>query len=566
MRLASLSALLAAVTLCSSAWAQSNGGSVTGTVFDANHAVVPGAKITATSLATNVSESATSGSAGSYNIPALPPGTYRVSVEASGFKKLIREPVAIESSTTVEIDLPLEIGSVSSEVTIEASAPLIQEASSTVQYNIDLKQISELPLANSSALSALSLLPGVLGDPGVEQAAITTGTTTPGAGLSISGGAMGTVQFQADGVNNTSMYYGRIGLAFSTEAVSEIVVMQNSYSAEYRSAGGAIVNMTTKAGTNQFHGTVFSYTQNDVLNAAPWQNSFRFKGIQRYWRGGFDIGGPVYLPKVFNGKNRTFFFAGYEPLRQYTRSSAFARVATAAERQGDFSHSVYNSLTNQPIFIFQHFQAGTNTQIVEPPNTAYPQFPNNIIPPSMISPLGQKVLNLEPLPNMAINAVGQNYSVFRNVRNTDNRINFKLDQVITANNRMSFRISEAPTKGVRYFQGGLAEQVPTDTNTGTNVAISDTQIFGGNKVNDLRLGFSRSSNVRRQTDEQLATNGFQQFGFPSYLTAGMPQITSFGDPNVQNIANNPGSYEIDNFYQVTDVFNWTLGKHSIRFG
>ena len=539
-------------------WAQTNTGSITGTVTDPQHSAVAGAIITAANLGTNIVESATSGSAGNYNISALQPGTYRITVELAGFKKLIREPIVVESSATAEIDLPLEVGSASSEITIEASTPIIQEASSTIQYNIDLKQISELPLANSSALSALALLPGVLGDPGVEQAAITTGLTTPGAGLSISGGAAGTVQFQADGVNNTSSYYGRIGLAFSTEAVSEIVVVQNSYSAEYRSAGGAIVNMTTKAGTNQLHGTIFSYTQNDILNAAPC--------IQRYWRGGFDIGGPVYIPKLFNGKNRTFFFAGYEPLRQYTRASAFARVATPAERQGDFSHSVYNTLTNQPIFIFQHFQPGTNTPIVEPPLTPYPQFPNNIIPPSLISPRGQKVLTLEPLPNMPLNALGQNYFVFRNVRNTDDRVNLKVDQVIASNNRASFRISEAPTKGVRYFQGGLAEQVPTDANTGTNAALSDTQIFGGNKVNELRLGFSRSNNQRRQTDQQLAQNGFQQFGFPSYLTAGMPQITGFGDPSVQNIASDPGAYQIDNQYQITDVFHWTAGKHGIGVG
>ncbi len=563
---ASLSALLAISWLSTIAFAQTNAGNITGTVFDSQKAVVAGTKVTATRIDTNFPQSTMSGSAGGYNIPALEPGAYRLTAEMKGFKKLVIERMVVEASSTVELDLTLEVGASTTEITVTASAPIIAEGTSTIQYNIDLKQISELPLANSSTLSALSLVPGVLGDPGVEQAAITTGVTAPGSGLSISGSAPGTVQFQADGVNNTSSYYGRIGMAFSTEAVAEIVILQNSYSAEYRAAGGAVINMTTKSGNNAFHGTLFSYTQNDILNAAPWQNSFRLKGVQRYWRGGLDVGGPVWLPKIYNGKNRTFFFVGYEPLRQYTRSSAFARVATAAERQGDFSKSVYNSLTNQPIEIFQHFNPGTNTLIPQSATNPYPQFPKNIIPASMISPIGQALLNLEPMPNMALNSVNQNYSVFRNVRNTDNRYNVKIDQIITSTNRLSFRVSEAPTKGVRYFQGGLAEQVPTDTNTGTNISLSDTQTFGGNKVNELRLGFSRSSNVRRQTDEQLAQNGFQKFGLPSFLTAGMPQITSFGDSQVQNIASDPGAYQIDNFYQVTDVFNWTLGKHNIRFG
>ena len=155
------------------------------------------------------------------------------------------------------------VGSTSSEVTINADVPMIQTGTSTIQYGLDLKQIDELPVTNQSAIQILGLLPGVQGNPGVEQAAITTGLTTPGAGLSVSGSAMGTVQFQADGVSNTSLYYGRIALALSTDAIAEMTVVQNSYSAEYRSGGGAVVSMTTKSGTNQYHGTMFSFTQND---------------------------------------------------------------------------------------------------------------------------------------------------------------------------------------------------------------------------------------------------------------------------------------------------------------
>jgi hypothetical protein len=174
----------------------------------------------------------------------------------------------VEGSNTVALDFNLTVGSTATEVLVNADAPLVQQASSTIQYGVDLKQIDELPLANQSALQILNLLPGVQGQARTEQAAITTGFTTPGGGLSISGSAMGTVQFQADSVNNTSLYYGRIGLSFSTDAVAEVTVAQNSYSAEYRAAGGAIVNMTTRSGTNQFHGTVFSFTQNDILNAS----------------------------------------------------------------------------------------------------------------------------------------------------------------------------------------------------------------------------------------------------------------------------------------------------------
>jgi hypothetical protein len=548
-----------------SAFAQSNTGSITGTVFDPQQAVVVKVKITATNLATNVIQTTTSSTAGAYTIPALEPGRYSITAERAGFKKLIRAPILVESSSTASVDLEMSVGSISSEVTVTAEAPLVQQANSTIQYGVDLKQIDELPVANQSALQILSLLPGVLGAPGVEQAAVTIGVLAPGAGISISGSPMGSVQYQADGVSNTSLYFGRISLSFSTDAISEVSVLQNSYGAEYGRVGGAIVSMTTKSGTNELHGAMFSFTQNDILNAAPYQNSFRKKGQVRYWRGGIDFGGPVVIPKIYNGRNRTFFFLGIEPLRQYTQLSAFARVATALERRGDFSQSVYNSLTSQPVEIFQHFQTGSSKQIVEPANTAYPQFPNNIIPASMISPIGQNILGLEPLPNMPLNAVNQNYSVFRNVRNTDNRFSVRVDQVITSNNRLSFRISQAPTKGVRFFQGGLAENVPQDVSTGTNAVLSDTHTWGGNKVNELRLGFNRSNIARTQTDRQLAINGFQQFGFPSYLDHGMPQIAGF-DTQVQNIGSDPGSHEIDNFFQLTNMLSWTRGKHSLKAG
>jgi hypothetical protein len=544
--------------------AQTNEGQVTGTVFDTTKAVIDGVRLTASNLATNVSQTAVSNREGVYALPALQPGAYRLTLEKPGFKKLTREPITVENGVTVQIDFEMTVGSTSAEVTIHADAPVIQNATSTVQYGLDLKQIDEQPVTNQSAIQILQLLPGVQGGSGSEQAAITTGLTTPGAGLSISGSAEGTVQFQADGVSNTSLYYGRIALALSTDAIAEMTVVQNSYSAEYRSGGGAVVSMTTKSGTNQFHGTLFSFTQNDILNAAPWER-YRAKGDLRYWRGGIDVGGPVLVPKLYNGRNRTFFFANYEPLRQYTQSQYFDRMATALERQGDFSQSVYNSITRQPIEIFQHFQPDTNKQIVEPANTAYPQFPGNIIPPSLISPIGQKILDLQPMPNMSINGLGENYAVFRSVRNTDNRYLVRVDQVITNNNRLSVRFAQVPTQGIRFNQGGLIEQVPTDRNTGTNVMLSDTHAAGGNKVNEFRFGFNRSNNSRTQTPLQLSVNGFQMFGFPSYLTRGMPQLNGF-DANVQSFGSDVGNYESDNFYEASDTFSWVKSRHSLKLG
>jgi hypothetical protein len=168
---------------------------------------------------------------------------------------------------------------------------------------------------------------------------------------------------------------------------------------------------------------------------------------------------------------------------------------------------------------------------------------------------------------MDLNGLGQNYSVFRQVRNPDERWNLRLDQVITNANRINFRFTQVPTKGARSYVGGLVDGVPTDTATGTNVALNDTWTIGGNKVNELRLGFNRTSNVRRQSDLQLSRNWYAEMGFPSYLDAGFPQVSAGGGYNsVQGISSNPGNYEVDNTYQLTDILSWTRGRHSLKFG
>jgi len=547
-----------------SLWAQTNLGEITGTVFDQTQAVVGGVAVSAANVATNVAQNATTNGNGIYALPNLTPGTYRLTLEKAGFNKVVREPITVVAGRTSQLDFNMMVGSTATEVSITADVPIVQTGTSTVQYGFDLKQVDELPVPGQSALQILSLLPGVEGNTGGEQAAISTGFTTPGAGLSVAGGAMGTTQFQADGVSNTSLYYGRISLPLSTDAISEMQVIQNSYSAEYRNGGGAVVSMITKSGTNQIHGTLFSFSQNDALNAAPWLK-YNKKGMVRYWRGGVDVGGPVVIPKLYNGRNKTFFFANFEPLRQYTQAQNFSREATALERQGNFSQSIAQNTASQPTAIFQHFLAGTNTPIVASATNPYPMFPNATIPPSMISPIGQKVINQQPLPNMPLNASGQNYYFFGSVRNTDNRWLAKVDQVITNNHRMSARLAQVPTKGVRYNQGGYFESVPTDSNTGTNAVFSDTYTWGGNKVNEFRYGFNRSNNSRTQTPLQLSVNGYEMFGFPSFLTKGVPWLQSF-DNNVTNYGLAVGTFETDNFFQASDTLNWVKGKHNLKIG
>ena len=176
--------------------AQTNAGQITGSIVDQQSGALPGVKILAINLDTNIQQSTVSSHAGIYSLPALEPGRYRLTAELAGFNKLIKEPILVATSKVTSIDLQLSVGDTKVEVTVTGEAPLVQQANATVQYGINQKALDELPVSNQSALQVLSLVPGVLGDAGGEQAAVTTGFVTPGGGISVSGGRMGSTNYE----------------------------------------------------------------------------------------------------------------------------------------------------------------------------------------------------------------------------------------------------------------------------------------------------------------------------------------------------------------------------------
>jgi hypothetical protein len=566
-------ALMVALTGAAGLVAQTNAGTITGTVFDQQKAVISGAKITAVNVNTGVSQTAVTSSAGSYTIPSLAPGVYRVSADAPGFSS-VTQTVEVATSRTVTLDLTLSVGQTATAVVVTAETTLLQQANAAIQYTISPKQIDELPIPNQSVLRALEMIPGVVGEAGTEQTAPTMGFTMPGATLSVGGGRMGATQYKADGVDNTSTYFGSIAQSFSSDAVQEVQVQMNSFSAEFGRVGAGVVNMTTKSGTNELHGVASSYIQNDALNAAPYTNTWRFKGIQRYWRGAGNLGGPIVLPKIYNGRNRSFFFFDFEPLRQATSTTWYENTPTEQERNGDFSGMVYNRRDMVPITIFRQWEynpAGTgltNTRMVMPAGEPYPVFPGNRIPPSLISPLGKKLINLFPKPNY-VNpdpASTVNYVAPMSVNNIENRYLVKYDQVVGSANRFSFRFSTAPAHGKRFYFGGkdsLVDMNATDNRIGTGVVFNDRHVWGGNKVNEFRLGFNRAINERVAPAIQNSKNWFKEFGLPSRLEKGMPRFNFTGA--AAPVAGT-GTTRIDNVFQLNNIFNWIHGRHAMKLG
>ena len=322
--------------------AQTNRGGVTGTVSDSSGGMVGGAGITVTNLGTNEAHKVTTSNSGAYSVPNIEPVTYRIEVEAPGFKKQVVDPVKIDTASIATVNFKLEPGNVSTEITVSAAAPLVNSESGTAGQTITEQMIDNSPLLNRSVLDLAITVPGVVGDVGSEDPGIGAGGTVPGYNLSVNGGRAGSSQLMADGVNNTGVGVARAVVSFSPETVQEFTVQTNAYSAEYGRTGGGVINVTTKSGTNDIHGTALWYQRNPATNAAPFTTATTNRPVSNTRDNQFSLagGGPVVIPKLYDGHNKTFFFGAYEPRYRTDHLQVDGLMPTDAMRAGDFSNVV----------------------------------------------------------------------------------------------------------------------------------------------------------------------------------------------------------------------------------
>src|SRR5262245_59719507 len=232
---------------------QTNRGAISGTVLDQNGAAVPGATVTVTNIGTNQSTTVTSSSAGSFSVSSLEPVSYRIVVEAPGFKKAILERLKLDTASVATANFSLETGSVAETVTVTDDAAIINTETGTTTQTISERQLRDLPLNNRSVLDLAVTAPNVTGDAGSEDPEVTSGQPVPGYNLNLNGGRSGSTSILADGVNNTGVGIARAVVSFTPETVQEFTVMTSAYSAEYGQTGGGIVNATTKSGSNRYN-------------------------------------------------------------------------------------------------------------------------------------------------------------------------------------------------------------------------------------------------------------------------------------------------------------------------
>ena len=367
-------------------FAQSERGTITGAVSDSSGAVVPGATVTITNAATNVATTLTTNQTGNYTAPSLSAGTYDVRVEAGGFRPSEEKGLVLNAATTVRADAILEIGASKQAIEVQASAVQLHTEDAKSSVTISNKLVNDLPLVVGGAVRSP-----------FDLAVLTPESKNLGGdnGFSLGGGQAASYGTTLDGISaNTTRALSKSWVSSnspSVEAITEFTVDTNGFKAEYGHAGGGVMTFVTKSGTNQFHGSAYEFLRNNDFDANNFFNNSKSIPVPIYKQNDFGVtvGGPVWIPKIYNGKDKTFFFFSYEGFRNRNGATGFTTTVPTPEMyQGDFSNWVDASGKQIPIF-------DPTTQVQNPDGTVTrTQFAGNKIPQSMFSPLAQKALSV----------------------------------------------------------------------------------------------------------------------------------------------------------------------------
>jgi hypothetical protein len=539
--------------------AQSGYAIVSGRVNDASGGVMPGVVITAQNVNTNVALNAVTNGEGYYTLADLIPGTYTVRAQAPGFKNLERADLVLRVGDRVAIDLVMEVGLAAERVTVTGEVPLLRTDDAQSGMVIDNRRIQQLPAYDRNALAFATLTANVNGTSTQE------GHNTD---FRINGGRSAQAEYFIDGVPVTTGYQHNVPSSVpSMEAVGEFNVVTNGLSAEYgRLSGGAVV-LVTRAGTNQFHGSGYEYFRNNILNANDW-NSNRYGvpiGVFHDNVFGGTLGGPVVIPKLYNGHNKTFFFFNYEGTRHNSGNNAtLAGVPTALERQGDFSQSLIDKAVPVQIYDPLTGQSAANGDTLRQP------FPGNIIPQSRFDPLSKVYLGYYPLPNHAPLPGSSHQSNFLGTSTnptSDDRWTGRLDQNWNSNHISHFTLTRDDNKSTSPNWLSPLQTHSVSWATSHTVSFEHTWTVSPSLMLDFRAGVVRiASWAGSQVDanssgwpmQSLITNliGTTQGRVPSLSTA--DTITTLGGGNVNN-----------NF-ETNLTANFSLqklwGKHALKAG
>ncbi len=485
-------------------YSQSFTAAIRGTVTDSTGAAVPGAKVTITEAERNVPHPATTDAAGRYVVTALPPGGYNMSVESPGFKKYSQTTFTLAVQQQATIDVQLEVGDMATTIEVEAAAPLLNTTISNLGQVIENKYMLTLPNIGRDSLSLAYLTPGVVGSAGRQGDAntnfVANGSRNSTSDVLIDGVTVTTVE-QNSGI--TDLKYKP-----SVDAVQEFKMQTNFFSAEYGQTGGAVVNMVTKSGTNDFHGTAYYFMRDDAFNANAWNANRAGNARPDFRRDQFGgvLGGPVI-------KNKTFFFATYERTKNSQPSSQTATFPTLPQREGDFSQTFQSN--GQMIQIFDPYNTTVNAQ----GQTVRAPFAGNIIPRSRMHPIALAAMEYFPTPNQNVNPVTNQNNWFSQGTTSSlaNQMDFKGDHNFNDKTRITGRFSHARSNSTPpnlFGEGNPAVTWAGPSFVRTNSFVTDfTRVENATTIWTVRYGFIYSNYGR----DPQAPFDLTSLGLPQYL-------------------------------------------------
>jgi hypothetical protein len=542
--------------------AQEFRATLTGRVTDASGAAVPNVPIVAVNTATNAHSDTKSGADGFYTVPFLPPGPYAIHAEAPGFKKYVHEAIKIESGENVTEDIQLQLGDTKESVEVKADAELVDRASATSGQVITSTEVENLPINGRSPIAVAREAYGVVPKEKHSVTEVRPFDNSGAGDFSLGGANSNSNEYLLDGVPNMENASRTSGFSPQADSVEAVRVDQFESDAAYGDTLGGTVLLTTKSGTNQFHGTASEFNQTSALAANQFFNNINGtpKTVTRQNDFGGTFGGPVWIPKIYNGKNKLFFFFAAEGFKDSTPTSKYYAVPTQAERNGDFSALIAATASDQ---LYNPYSAvSTNGK------TTRTAFPGNVIPTSLLNPVALAYLKFYPLPNAPGKADGEN-NFYSTAPTIDNYSSYsgRLDYNISDRNKLFVSVHDS------YYTNGQANifnNISTGQFSNADIlsgVLDDVHVFSPTTVLDFRLGYNRT-----YTNSSIASDGFDPttLGFPSYLgqnstLIAMPRI-SLSDSNDAGLSTTPGSISPFDQYQIFTTLTKVKNAHSFKVG
>lgn len=525
--------------------AQSYTGSISGRVTDGSGLPVPKVQVVVTEDSTNTAVRTETNDSGDFNVSYLKPGSWRVAFKANGFKEHVEAGVQLDINQQRRVDPVLEVGQVTETVQVTASGLQVNYASPEIGHVVDSEQLVELPQLSTSGRGRSPFLLAKL-VPGVT----TNGNTyTNINGFSFAGGRRVTNEILVDGLPTTNPSDQTYTLTPSPDSIEEFKVITTPFSAEYGHTGGGVMIATSKAGTNVLHGSAYDLFRNRVLNGRDFFSPLNSQTKYVQNDPGGTIGGPVFLPKLYDGRNKTFFFVDFNVTLASQGTGNSFLVPTDLQKAGDFSQTAAAGRVT-PIYDPKALAADRRTRL---------QFPNNTIPANRIDPVSAQILKFYPGANANVN--GNNYFVTPPATNDNWQYLGRLDQNFGSNDRAFFRFGQySPNNNAVPYVPNKANNQTAGGWVDTQSVISETHIFGPTLVSDFRVGLVQEDNYTVGGGQglpvpELGLKGVSLNEFPIVQVSQMIQLGS-----------GASNHDRDRSWVFSEGMTWQHSRHTIKMG